>query len=377
MDTILTSALTNRVAMRYARRVCNDREAGMPLELALTSRAVPEGLWEDMRAITAAVDAGWFAVPAGPGLTYSKTQHGALTLLSSRAPWLNALHAEATAFESMRQATGIPLVKGFGVISLPDFQADAVAAGTRLARLPREHAAGEITLELWVQVLLDTQAIAQHIRTQMECLSPAWMWDPLHPLPVQIERLRDHGCLHLLLAYVSNTRDRYLDTFERKLLGDVQYRGLAPAEYERRWAAELQRRADVDRSHWQETYALIRRLAGIMDGVASYHQATLTRRLKQESNGAFRLQRSELTRDGLVVEVRPNFCVGQNQKLETGFMLVNYCQALADETESAALSFPAYLDACDRASSRIRDLEEPSSAPAPRRPRDDFDTAAA
>ncbi|MDH1930384.1 MULTISPECIES: hypothetical protein [Pseudomonas] len=137
--------------------------------------------------------------------------------------------------------------------------------------------------------------------------------------------------------------------------------------------AERQRREEAERVHWQEAFALVRRLAAIFDGVTSYHHGTLTRRLKQESNGAFRLQRSGFTKDGLVVEVRPNFCVGQNAKLASGFMLVNYCQALADEIESATPSFPAYLDACERACARVQDL----SYPAPNhRPPDDFDTVA-
>lgn len=373
MDTIMTSALTNRAAMRYAKRVGRDCATGMPLEKSLITRAVPSDLWEDLAVIMQAVDAGWFAVPAGPDLTYSKTQHAALSQLSSRTPWLQTLHTEAVIFEAARASSSLPQGKGFGVLSLPDFQADALGARTRLARLPHEHVAGAITLELWVQVLLDTQSVAQHLSSQMECLRPAWMWSPCHPLADQVERLKAHDCLHLLIPYVSCTRNRPLDPFERQLLKDVQYRGLPTEEYERRMHAERQRREEAERVHWQEAFALVRSLAAIFDGVTSYHHGTLTRRLKQESNGAFRLQRSGFTKDGLVVEVRPNFCVGQNAKLASGFMLVNYCQALADEIESAAPSFPAYLDACERACARVQDLSYPASN---HRPPDDFDTVA-
>lgn len=139
--------------------------------------------------------------------------------------------------------------------------------------------------------------------------------------------------MHLLLDYVSATRNRYIDSFERKLLEDVQYRGMNPSEYEQCWAAEEMRRVNEQQAHWKEVFGLVRRLAAVLDGVKTYHQGTLTKRLRKESNGAFRLQRSDLDREALVVEVKLNYCVGQSANLQTGFELVNYCLALADEIE--------------------------------------------
>lgn len=361
MEKICTSSLTNRAAMRFARRILRDIESGMTLDQALSSRDVPSSLTGDLRAIMDAITAGWFAIPQGPDLTYSRQQHGRLSSLSSQAPWLVELLDEARTFEAVRSMRGPAGGKAFGVRSLPNFLADAQGAGTRLARLPREHTANEITLDLWVQILVDTQSVAIDIRRHMECLGPSWMWNPSHQLSEQIERLKSFNCLHLLVPYLSTTRNRSVDTFELKLLKDVQYRGLETCEYLRRLDVEHQRRIDEEHLGWLERFALIRRLASILEGVTSYHHGTLTRRLKQESKGSFRLQRSEMGEGGLVVEVQSQYWVGQAANLETGFQLVNYCLALADEIEQCAPVFTDYLSACARAHERIKNLSEPTT----------------
>lgn len=379
MDTTLSAALTNHGAMPFARRIVRDMHQGATLDNAMASRNVPAALTVDVRLIMSAVQAGWFEVPTGPDMTFSKTQHSRLTALSSRTPWLGALVAEAEAFEAMRSARGHHRARAFGAKTLPNFHSSATAAMTRLSRLPRDHVAGEITLDLWVQILLDTQSVAESIRAQMDCLRPAWMWESAYSLPEQIERLRQYDCMHLLLDYVSATRNRYIDTFERRLLEDVHYRGMKPSDYVQRLAAEEQRRVEEQQAHWKDVFRLVRRLASALDGVTTYHQGSLTKRLKAESNGAFRLQRSDLVQDGLVVEVKPNYWVGQSANLLTGFELVNYCLALADEIEKEPPTFSGYLSACDRARTRLTSMVEPQRSPNPstRRPPDDFDTAAA
>lgn len=379
MQTIPTSALTNRAAMSYARRVCNDLATGVTLAESLTNRNVPGSLIQDLSLILDSVAAGWFEVPQGPDLSYSKAQHARLTNLSRCAPWLIRLEIDAKAFEEVRATRAPAGGKAFGVRSLPDYLEDARRASTRLARLPRDHAAGEITLELWAQVLLDTQSVAADLRNQMTCLAPSWMWDPLHPMPEQLDRLTAFNCQHLITSYVSTTRNRNVDPFEGKLLEDVRYRGLSTTEYEQRWDAEQSRRIDEDQSRWRHRFGLIRNLASLLDGATTYHQGTLNRRLKQESKGQFRLQRSQLVQGGLVIEVEPNFHIGQTAELESVFLLVNYCLALADGVEECPPEFLAYLEACDRALDRIKDLVTPDAAePRPlSRSVDDIDTQAA
>lgn len=379
MDTTVIAALTNRDAMPFARRVARDMRQGATLDDAIATSSVSAAVLVDVRLIMSAVQAGWFEIPTGPGLTFSKAQHGRLTALSSRTPWLGELVAEAAAFEVMRAVRGHNRARSFGAKALPNFHASATAAMTRLSRLPRDHVAGEITLELWVQILLDTQSVAKYIRAQMDCLRPDWMWESNYSLSEQIERLREHDCMHLLLDYVSATRNRYIDSFERKLLEDVQYRGMKSSEYEQRWAAEEMRRVDEQQAHWKEVFGLVSRLAAILDGVTTYHQGTLTKRLRKESNGAFRLQCSALDRDGLVVEVKHNYWVGQSANLRTGFELVNYCLALAEELDEEPPTFSGYLSACDRARTRVARLVQPplDTGRPTRRPPDDFDEAAA
>lgn len=64
--------------------------------------------------------------------------------------------------------------------------------------------------ELWLQVLADVHAATAALVAQIECFAPAWQ----------------HRCAYLLVAYVSQTRDRWNDSSEQNLLKDVLYRGL-------------------------------------------------------------------------------------------------------------------------------------------------------
>lgn len=379
LHTINDDALTNTGALRHARGIETDISNGMSLLNALQTRKVPNDLVEHVQAILSAINEGWFVNPRGPRLTYSKTQHASMHRVASRAPWLIEIQSEASEFESYRLKFMPERGYSFGVRPLPNLAIEATNISNRLSRLPLEHVAGEITVALWLQIMKDTQARARQINDQIECLSQEWMWDRTHQLCDQVDRLRQFDCMHLLHEYVSTTRNRHLDRFEAKLLDDVRYRHLPVDLYESRLTAERQRQADEARAGWALNYSLIGQLAAILDGVTSYHRGTLARRLTQESKGQFRLQRSTMNSNGLVIELRHQYEIGHGT-CSTPFRLVNYCLALADEVRTAEPSFEAFLYACDRAYDRIKDLEEPTGEIAPlrrlQRP-DDFDDAAA
>lgn len=357
METINASALTNPNAMVYARRVERDLSNGLNLTQALDLRAVPDNLMSDVRCIIDAICCGWFAIPRGVDLTYSASQFATMRDLTERAPWLLALQQEAQAFEAKRALMTSGLSFNLWVQRIPSFVDEAKAASHRLLRLPHEHKAGEITLSLWVQILEDTQATVILLRNQMTCLAPQWMWNANGSLNKQIQRLKDFGCLGLTKQYISTTRNRHFDRFESRLLEDLMYRGLSATDYIARLNYERQRLENDAQTSWTLNYSLIKRLAAILDGATSYHQGTLSRRLKLESNGAFILQRSTLHANAFSIEIRHHYEIGQ-KGIESLFMLVNYCLALADEVEDAPPTFMAYLDCCQRALSRTKDLVE-------------------
>jgi hypothetical protein len=380
VHTINVEALTTESALLYARRVDLDTKNGFDLNDAIQRRAVPVELVDHVRYIAAAIASGWFEVPRGLDLTFSKAQHAKMRHLAAQAPWLDEIHSEALAFEEFRLGFTPRRGISFGVKSIPNLASEAFAIRNRLSRLPLEHETGEITVWLWVQVLSDTQERAKQVRAQIECLSSEWMWDQAHSLAEQVAHLRRFGCIHLLAEYVSTTRNRNIDRFEMRLLDEVRYRNLPVAEYESRLMTERQRQIDEARAGWGLNFKLIRHLASILDGASSFHQGTLSRRLKQESNGLFRLQRSALYADALSIEIRYQYEVGNSFKFASPFLLVNYCLALADEIETAEPVFEDYLRACERAYARIKDMEEPTPDVSPqhrkRRP-DDFEGAAA
>ncbi|MDF9778838.1 hypothetical protein [Pseudomonas baetica] len=379
MHLINSEALTNSTALIHARRVDLDTKAGLDFRESIRRRQVPTTLVSQVTDIIKAIAAGWFEIPRGVDLTFSKDQHGRLRQMAARAPWLIEIQSEASAFEEFRLQFASDRGNSFGVKPIPDVGKEAAAVSNRLSRLPLEHAAGEITVEIWVQILRDTQSRAEQIRGMIQCLSLEWMWNPHYPLEQQVERLRQFDCMHLLAEYISGTRNRHLDRFEVKLLDAVKHRHLPVTEYEERLAAEHKRRDDEARASWLTNFELIRRLAGILDGLTTYHQATVSRRLNQESNGQFRLQRSSMN-GALAIEIRYQYEVGHTYKFETAFLLVNYCLALADEIENLDPVFERYLEACDRAYGRVKVLEAAEQdghrQPAKRRP-DDIEGEAA
>ena len=349
-----TKSLSNLDAMPYARRVARDISTGASLASSITARKVPAALAGDVAVIMEAVTNGWFMIPDGSALTYSKRQFGMMSRCAERSPWLRSVVDQARAFEQAVAPLRVSSHR-FGVEKLPNWLTLASNACHRLHRLPIEHQARTITVALFLQCLQDSQSYADLLRREMECFSPAWMWDATYALTEQVQRISCMGCMHYLKAYVSTTRNRSLTTFERRLLQDVQYNRLPIATYQAQLQAEEQRLTREAEASWAINFSLIRRLASILDGATSYHHGTLTRKLRSESNGAFKLIRSpggELT-----VEIRHQYEIARGKGYETPFQLVNYCLALADELEEVPPTFTDYLDACDRACRRLERAE--------------------
>lgn len=246
--------------------------------------AVPPCLQTPVQLIAEAVQCGWFVVPNGKNGTFSARQFAERWGMAAALPWLpdilqRALEAEARA-RHHRPAER----HTFGVRRLPGFVDQALALPHRLPRLPLDHQASAITAELWFQVLADVHAATAAtaaLAAQIECLAPAWMWDPAASLEHQVERLRQHGCAHLLIAYVSQTRDRWIDSPEQKKLEDVLYRGLPVVEYER-WYLERATREQVEEEgRWRAHFARIRELAGLFDDARSFARIPLGRLIRE------------------------------------------------------------------------------------------------
>ncbi|EPV8691112.1 hypothetical protein M1V28_31710 (plasmid) [Pseudomonas aeruginosa] len=362
-------ALGNMEAMPYARRVAIDSAAGIPITCSIVARKVPTELAEHVTAILVAVDEGWFMIPDGPDLTYSKRQFGMMSRCAERSPWLRSVINQARVFERAVAPLKAPS-PGFGVDKLPNWLTLATNACHRLHRLPLEHQARTVTVALFLQCLQDSQSYAGLLQREMECFTPEWMWDASYPLAEQVQRITRMECMHYLKPYVSTTRNRSLGTFEQRLLQDVQYHGLSIDAYQSRMQAEEMRLTREAEASWALNFSLIRRLASILDGATSYHHGTLTRRLRAESNGAFKLIRS--TSGEMTLEIRYQYELGRGKGYSTPFQLVNYCLALADELEKASPTFTDYLDASDRASRRLEraGCEAANSNHTPRR---DFD----
>ena len=356
-------AILCKEAYPWARRYLASRQSAAHRDVLA---AVPPCLQTPVQLIAEAVQCGWFVVPNGKNGSFSARQFAERWRMAAALPWLPdilqlALEAEARA-RHHRPAER----HTFGVRRLPGFVDQALALPHRLSRLPLDHQAGAIKAELWFQVLADVHAATAAIAAQIECFAPAWMWDPAAPLEHQVERLRQHGCAHLLVAYVSQTRDRWIDSPEQKKLEDVLYRGLPVVEYER-WYLERATREQVEEEgRWRAHFARIRELAGIFDDARSFARIPLGRLIRELSGGRFTLQREADSNPGLVVEVSPNYLVGAGEGIEEPFALANFCQALADALADVPCSFPGYLEACRQARASLVSFQSDMAAPCER-----------
>ncbi|MGF7243940.1 hypothetical protein ABIC11_004396 [Pseudomonas oryzihabitans] len=355
-------AILCREAYPWARRYLSSLPADAVRDVLAE---VPFHLQRSVQLIAEAVQSGWFVVPNGKNGTFSARQFAERRRMAGALPWLpdilqRALQAEARARHHLPASRHT-----FGVRRLPGFVDQALALPHRLSRLPLDHQAGAITAELWFQVLADVHAATAALAAQIECFAPAWMWDPAAPLEHQVERLRQHGCAHLLIAYVSQTRDRWIDSPEQKKLADVLYRGLPVVEYER-WYLDRATRAQVEEEErWRAHFARIHELAGIFDDARSFARIPLGRLIRELSGGRFSLRREAASNPGLIVEVSPNYLVGAGEGIDDPFALANFCQALADALANIPYTFPGYLEACRQARASLVAFQSATSSCSP------------
>lgn len=311
--------------------------------------AVPPRLQRPVQLIAEAVECGWFVVPNGKNRTFSARQFAERSLMAAALPWLPDILQRALQADTRARRNRPAERHAFGVRRMPSFVDQALALPHRLSRLPLDHQAGAITAELWFQVLADVHAATAALTAQIQCFEPAWMWDPAASLEHQVERLRQHGCAHLLIAYVSHTRDRWIDSPEQNKLEDVLYRGLPVVEYERCYLDRATRAQVEGEGRWRAHFARIHELAGIFDDARSFARIPLGRLIRELSGGRFTLRRKAAANPGLVVEVSPNYLVGVGEEIDEPFALANFCQALADALADVPCSFPGYLEACRQA----------------------------
>ncbi|ONN71204.1 hypothetical protein [Pseudomonas oryzihabitans] len=356
-------AILCREAYPWARRYLASLQSDGVHEVMAEA---PLHLQRSVQLIAEAVRCGWFVVPNGKNGTFSARQFAERGRMAAALPWVpdilqRALEAEARA-RHHRPAERYT----FGVRRLPGFVDQALGLPHRLPRLPLDHQAGAITAELWFQVLADVHAATAALAAQIECVAPAWMWDPAASLEHQVERLRQHGCAHLLIAYVSQTRDHWIDSPEQKKLEDVLYRGLPVVEYERWYLERAARARAEEEGRWRALFARIRELAGIFDDARSFARIPLGRLIRELSGGRFTLQREANSNPGLVVEVAPNYLVGGGEGIDEPFALANFCQALADALADVPCSFPGYLEACRQARASLIAFQIDTAAPCER-----------
>jgi len=213
-------AILRKEAYPWAHRYLAARQSAAHRDVLA---AVPPCLRTPVQLIAEAVECGWFVMPNGKNGTFSARQFAEHWGMAAALPWLPDILQRALEAEARARHHRPTERHTFGVRRLPGFVDQALALPHRLSRLPLDHQAGAIMAELWFQVLADVHAATAALAAQIECFAPAWMWDPAASLEHQVERLRQHGCAHLLIAYVSH-RDGRSDRRRRRRSGHLLQR---------------------------------------------------------------------------------------------------------------------------------------------------------
>ncbi|WP_017520012.1 hypothetical protein ACQCLI_32250 (plasmid) [Pseudomonas nitroreducens] len=360
MHQINREALTNPECLQAARRLLAGRGE--------CDNSTPASV----RAVVEAVQAGWFIIPAGRGGSYTKRQFDHFDRCFAVAPWIRQIQVEAKAFDQVlrsklgnRYSLTFP---GGMKLTAPSLKADALPY--RVARLPHTFQAGKFKPDLLVSCLEDTQQSCRRIRTEISALTPDWVLCPTTSVADLYSHLGQHGQESLLLTVLLSTRPGYLPLEDQRWLKQVQSGMMPPAEYERRAAERDRAQAQASREAWQSRFARIQTLASVLDALPSYHQATITRRVKQVDRSAIPKRKGAK----LVIDLGDWHEIGDRHELRNGFELVNFVLSLDMELAEAEPTWPSYHDAENTAFGKILLLRAEMTQQAPARARgDEFD----
>ncbi|WP_370601933.1 hypothetical protein [Pseudomonas nitroreducens] len=357
MHQINREALTNPECLQAARRLLASK--------GVCDDATPASV----RAVVEAVQAGWFIIPAGRTGSYTKRQFDSFDRCFAVAPWIRQIQVEAKAFDQVlknRLGNRYSLTFPGGMkLTAPALKADALPY--RVARLPLTFQAGEFKPDLLVSCLEDTQQTCRRIRSEIAALDPDWVLSPTATVADLYAHLRQHGHESLLLTVLLSTRPGYLPLEDQRWLKQVQSGLMPPAEFERRAAERDLAQAQASRDAWQSRFARIQTLASVLDGLPSYHQATITRRVRQADRSATPKRKGAK----LVIDLGDWHEIGDRHALRDGFELANFVLALDMELGKAEPTWPSYHDAENAAFEKILLLRTEMAQQAPARGRGD------
>lgn len=336
------------------------------------------GLCEAGSFIASAVEAGWFALPAGRNGAYSRPQHFWMGRLFEAAPWVASARAFAeTQSGVLRDRIGDIAFQALWSHpqGLSSFNHQAKALAGKTARMPLEWASGAITVDLLVQCLEDNYRCAEALTLQITHLMDHRTLEPGTELGERFDAMISGGMRYDIPRMLTSTLRLYLENeVRRKIFEGIDGAGFVALLESRKRAAQ-----QVSESAWRNVFREIQWLAGILEDHANTeHLGTINRRLKQHAGPAYRLTRQSrpLTdKESLTLSLSGHYVAGRYVDIETVWAFKNWVLALADILEDSEPNFEAYISAEKEALERL-DLVGDKPLPTPevrRRPLDDFD----
>lgn len=340
--------------------------------------AMAAGLCSDGLAILAAIQAGWFLLPAGRGNTYSKAQFFALRRAFEFTPWNIAFTQFATAADNKLLAkVGAEYHQSLWTCpgSLESFASKARTLCRRTPRIPFEWASGALTVELVAQALIDSYNLCRYEQGLITGLTETGALEPGKSISEQINALIDINQSYFIPQLLTSTRRFYMDREAKYFLEKVLGSGKRGESFEMFLLEREAEQEDKSRTEWQRFFNLAHHAAAVLDNMgSSEHLGTVNRRLKEAGAPAYRVTRTETPAGAqLTMTVAINRELGRAVQIETVWEFRNWVLALSAELLTTKPCYQAYLEAEQRAKAKI-ELDGTDERPA-WRPYDDFEDA--
>ena len=306
-----------------------------------------------------AVDAGWFALPEGRNLCYTRRQYQGLSTAISGAPWVRKAQETAATWQALLGRVdphNSRLMIGYHG-RLPNIAAWAQSLPYSGPRRPIQFVAGQFQAKDWLDWVQDSVDRAETISRITDALTPPFMLDANGDAENQVRRLRTYGLIHLLPEYLYSVRGRWLSKEEQNWLWDVRSNRLSITGFYERIAARDNAAEEQNREHWRGMYQTLRALAGVIENLTTYHHPAVSRKLRASFGRKASIMRvSNGCTSELIIECESHLQVGRGCGISDVFVLCNFVSALADEIEKAPPNIFGYHDSSHSAFERIKPL---------------------
>lgn len=352
--------------MNTPRQYLTDPVAINAAKILLSGKTLPAklaGATAGAQVVMDAVLQGWFLIPKGKSGKYTRNQFATFSHYLAKHPEIPEAQSAAQVFmQQLPERWERPLFELFGSSANKRFPNPldlSRGLSYRCPRMPLNFVAGAIGTEEFCDLLDDVSNNCTQLKGLVSTLSVDGMLDPRSELQSKTVTLLAAGLINLLPAVLHSVHRMYLDSDAQRALRQVMYNGKPMPEFLLMLAGREQQNRQENQQYWKSIFSMVGAVASVLANSGSYHQATLTKKLRASLGQRFRLARIQgPSNERIVVEIDAQMRLGESSSIHTEFELVNWVIALDEHLVGAEPTIYGYLEAAgeaDKAITRIRE----------------------